>query len=289
MIQVETTPYGADARRALAAEIARLKGGDPLRPVSVVVVNPIGIAARRALGHAGGIAAVTFLTPYRLAELLGAAAVIASGRRPLSTPVLAGAVRAVLADERGTSAGSPPTRPPTLARAPHRTLSEVDPTGLERLAATSPRTADVVRVRRRSASGCGRVQQRAGSRPCRRRCRPELASCAHRSRPHDPLPPQRLSSGRPICSRPSPTTGFRCCGDHRLSEAIRPFSDRSSRSAVWPSGPTVVPPSPITHSASPTPTTRSATRSDSWSTPPVAAHRSAASPSCTAPALRTPD
>ena len=60
MIQVETTPYGADAHRALAAEIARLKGGDPLRPVSVVVSsNPMGIAARRALGHAGGIAAVT--------------------------------------------------------------------------------------------------------------------------------------------------------------------------------------------------------------------------------------
>ncbi|NDH10716.1 MAG: hypothetical protein EBY44_03085, partial [Actinobacteria bacterium] len=89
MIQVETTPYGADAHRALAAEIARLKGGDPLRPVSVVVSsNPMGIAARRALGHAGGIAAVTFLTPYRLAELLGAAAVAATGRRPLSTPVL---------------------------------------------------------------------------------------------------------------------------------------------------------------------------------------------------------
>ena len=51
MIQVDTTPYGADAHRALAAEIARLKGGDPLRPVSVVVSsNPIGIAARRALG-----------------------------------------------------------------------------------------------------------------------------------------------------------------------------------------------------------------------------------------------
>ena len=56
MIQVETTPYGADAHRALAAEIARLKGGDPLRPVSVVVSsNPIGIAARggaRSCAHA---------------------------------------------------------------------------------------------------------------------------------------------------------------------------------------------------------------------------------------------
>ncbi|MEC8068236.1 MAG: PD-(D/E)XK nuclease family protein, partial [Actinomycetota bacterium] len=150
MIQVDTTPYGADAHRALAAEIARLKGGDPLRPVSVVVSsNPIGIAARRALGHAGGIAAVTFLTPYRLAELLGAAAVAATGRRPLSTPVLAGAVRAVLADEPGHFGGvaSHPATERSLVRS-HRTLSEVGPTGLERLAATSPRTADVVRVHR---------------------------------------------------------------------------------------------------------------------------------------------
>ena len=150
MIQVATTPYGADAHRALAAEIARLKGGDPLRPMSVVVSsNPIGIAARRALGHAGGIAAVTFLTPYRLAELLGAAAVAATGRRPLSTPVLAGAVRAVLADEPGHFGGvaSHPATERSLVRA-HRTLSEVGPTGLERLAATSPRTADVVRVHR---------------------------------------------------------------------------------------------------------------------------------------------
>ena len=166
MIQVETTPYGADAHRALAAEIARLKGGDPLRPVSVVVPsNPIGIAARRALGHAGGIAAVTFLTPYRLAELLGAAAVAASGRRPLSTPVLAGAVRAVLADKPGHFGGvaSHPATERSLVRA-HRTLSEVGPTGLERLAATcrsgpaapaSHRSARRISSRRRPSGRSG--------------------------------------------------------------------------------------------------------------------------------------
>ena len=150
MIHVETTPYGADANRALAAEIARLKRGDALRPVSVIVAsNQVGIAARRALGRAGGIAAVTFLTPYRLAELLGASAVAATGRRPVSTPVLAGAVRAVLADEPGHFAGvaTHPATERSLVRA-HRALSEVGPVGLDRLAATSTRAADVVRVHR---------------------------------------------------------------------------------------------------------------------------------------------
>ncbi|MEO0495337.1 MAG: PD-(D/E)XK nuclease family protein, partial [Actinomycetota bacterium] len=150
MTHVETTPYGADAHRALAAEIARLKGGDALGPVSVVVSsNQVGIAARRALGRAGGIAAVTFLTPYRLAELLGSAAVAATGRRPVSTPVLAGAVRAVLADDPGHFGGvaTHPATERSLVRA-HRALSEVGPVGLDRLAATSARTADVVRVHR---------------------------------------------------------------------------------------------------------------------------------------------
>ena len=51
MIQVETTPYGADAHRALAAEIARLKGGDPLRPVSVVV-SSLGSTELQAVRNA---------------------------------------------------------------------------------------------------------------------------------------------------------------------------------------------------------------------------------------------
>ncbi|MEM8706482.1 MAG: PD-(D/E)XK nuclease family protein, partial [Actinomycetota bacterium] len=150
MIHVETTPYGAEAHAALAAAVARRKGGDALRPVSVLVSsNQVGIAARRALGRAGGVAAVTFLTPYRLAELLGASTVAAAGRRPVSTPVLAGAVRAVLADEPGhfTGVATHPATERSLVRA-HRALSEVGPVGLDRLAATSSRTPDVVRVPR---------------------------------------------------------------------------------------------------------------------------------------------
>ena len=74
-INLLTTPYGPPAHAALAATIDRLKdrhgAGDALRQVSVIVpTNHVGIAARRALGRREGIAAVTFLTPYRLAELL---------------------------------------------------------------------------------------------------------------------------------------------------------------------------------------------------------------------------
>ena len=93
-IQVETTPYGPAAHTALAGAVARHKSDDPLAPVSVIVpTNQVGIAARRALGRRRGVAAVTFLTPYRLAELLGASALAADDRRPVSTPVVAGAVR----------------------------------------------------------------------------------------------------------------------------------------------------------------------------------------------------
>ena len=72
------TAYGSAAHDTLAAAIDRLKSRAALRPVAVLVPsNHVGIAARRALGHRGGIAAVTFLTPYRLAELLGAGRVAA--------------------------------------------------------------------------------------------------------------------------------------------------------------------------------------------------------------------
>ncbi len=149
-IDVTTTPYGPPAHEALAASIDRYKAADRLAPVSIIVSsNQVGIAARRALGRRGGIAAVTFLTPYRLAELLGSGVVAARGRRPVSTPVLAGAVRAVLANEPGHFRGVEhhPATERALVRA-HRALSEIGPAGLDRLAAQSTRTADVVRVHR---------------------------------------------------------------------------------------------------------------------------------------------
>ena len=82
------------ARRAQALRdaVAAGKQGDPLSPVSVVVpTNYVGVAARRMLGSGAlgpvtdrgvGIAGVTFLTVYRVAEMLGAPRLAGGGAPP---------------------------------------------------------------------------------------------------------------------------------------------------------------------------------------------------------------
>ena len=147
-ITLQITGYGEAAHAALASAVEHYKRADPLRSVSVIVPsNYMGVAARRALGQRHGVAAVTFLTPYRLAELLGSAAVAALGKRPISTPVLAGAVRAVLGREPGRFEGvhNHPATERALVKA-HRALSEVPPPALAKLSGASARTADVVRI-----------------------------------------------------------------------------------------------------------------------------------------------
>ncbi|HEY2998851.1 MAG TPA: hypothetical protein VGJ43_09780, partial [Acidimicrobiales bacterium] len=76
-LEVVTTAYGRPALTALRAAVAAAKGGDPLAPVTVVVPgNHVGVTARRRLaagdlggvaGRGVGVAAVAFLTAYRLA------------------------------------------------------------------------------------------------------------------------------------------------------------------------------------------------------------------------------
>lgn len=153
------TPYGRAAAAALHGELAAAKREDPLAPVTVVVpANSVGVAARRLLasGDLGpvtargtGIVGVSFLTVYRLAELLGAPALAAAGRRPVSTPVVAAAVRGVLTDRPGVFApvaAHPATEEALVAV--HRELSDLDPADLDRLAAQGRRAADVVRIHR---------------------------------------------------------------------------------------------------------------------------------------------
>ena len=147
-ITLEITGYGDAAHSALAESVEHYKEVDPLRPVSVIVPsNYMGIAARRALGQRRGVAAVTFLTPYRLAELLGSAAVAAAGKRPISTPILAGAMRAVLSGEPGRFEGvqTHPATERSLVKA-HRVLSEIPADTLKFLSERSTRTADVIRI-----------------------------------------------------------------------------------------------------------------------------------------------
>jgi RecB family exonuclease len=94
-----------------------------------------------------GLAAVTFVTPYRLAELLGAAPLASTGRRPVSTPVLAAAMRDVLLTDPGVF-GPVAHHPATEAAlvAAYRELRDVTPKALRALGTRSPRARDVVRL-----------------------------------------------------------------------------------------------------------------------------------------------
>ncbi len=105
-------PYGRPATNALRAVIAQAKTDNPLLPVTVVVAsNFVGLSARRLLGSSvalddgsepsgvRGIANVSFVTPFQLAEVVGADLLLDT--RPITNPVLGAAVRRVLAEQPG--------------------------------------------------------------------------------------------------------------------------------------------------------------------------------------------
>lgn len=158
-IRLVTTPYGPAAAAALHGEISAAKRGDPLAPVCVVVpANSVGVAVRRLLasGELGpitragaGVVGVAFLTVFRVAELLASPRLAAAGRRPVSTPVVAAAVRAVLAGEPGLfgPVAEHPATEEALVRT-HRELSDVTASDLDLLAAQSERAREVVRIHR---------------------------------------------------------------------------------------------------------------------------------------------
>lgn len=159
-MEVVWTPHGRAAAEALRDAVGRAKGAEPLAPVTVVVPsNHVGVASRRLLasgavgpvttGAGVGLVAVTFVTPYRLGELLGAGDLAATGRRPVSTPVLAAAVRTELAARPGLFepvAQHPATESALVAT--YRELRDCSPTALDALAGTSARAAEVVRLHR---------------------------------------------------------------------------------------------------------------------------------------------
>ena len=186
--------YGPAASRALFDAVVAAKGGDPLAPVTVVVpTNYVGVAARRLLAggtlgrvtdRGDGVAGVTFLTAYRLAELLGAPRLAGMHRRPVSTPVLAAAVRSVLAEAPGMFApvADHPATEEALVDA-YRELSAVDDAPLDALARTGRRAGDVVRITRRArAVARARVVRRARPHGRRGRRDQRWAPAARRSR-----------------------------------------------------------------------------------------------------------
>ncbi len=150
-IEARVTAYGRAAVEMLAAQADELKGGDRLAPVTVVVAsNYVAVAARRALAaRPGGIANVTFVTLHRLAERLGAAKLAGAGRRPVSAPVIAAAMRAVLDEAPGVFApvADHPATEQALVTA-HRELRAVPDAALDAVAECSARASDVVRIHR---------------------------------------------------------------------------------------------------------------------------------------------
>ena len=157
VLRVVWTSYGEAAAKALRDAVAEAKAGEPLAPVTVVVPsNQVGVASRRLLssgalgpvaGTGVGLAAVTFVTTYRLAELLGAPVLAGQGKRPVSTPVLAAAMRAELAADPGLFA--PVAEHPATESAlvsTYRELRDLSPAAVDALAGSSDRAREVVRL-----------------------------------------------------------------------------------------------------------------------------------------------
>jgi RecB family exonuclease len=154
-VQVEVVAFGRPATDALARRIRAAKaGGHPLDPVTVVVPsNTAGLSARRLLAvgdPAGGLAPVnqanvSFVTPFRLAELHGATAM--GSRKPLTNPVLAAAVRSVLATAPGLFAGvADHSATAAAVVSVYGELSRAQPATRAAIAAATERGAEVVRV-----------------------------------------------------------------------------------------------------------------------------------------------
>jgi len=164
-MRVLAVPYGEAANQSLRAVITAAKRDEPLAPVTVLVpTNYAGVSTRRWLARAGnspmpggtGLAGVGFLTVLRLAELIASPGLVAAGRRPVSNAIVASAVRQVLADQPGLfgPVAQHPTTETQLVRV-HRELRDVPPRALDRLAGTSAKAADVVRVHRATTALLG--------------------------------------------------------------------------------------------------------------------------------------
>ncbi|MCY3951648.1 MAG: PD-(D/E)XK nuclease family protein [bacterium] len=152
-IHVLSTPYGPPATDLLGERIAELKGGDPLRMVTVIVpTNIAGIGARRALGaRQGSLISVDFLKILDVAGRLARWRLTEDGGRPMSGPVLAAAVREVLDAEPGIfrAVSRHPATEQALVRS-YGELRDLSEAALEVLAEQSRRASEVVRIHRRA-------------------------------------------------------------------------------------------------------------------------------------------
>ncbi len=145
---IDLAPYGQPALDALERRVATLKASDPLALVTVIVPsNYAGLSIRRSLAARRPLVNVRFQVLARLAELLGAPALVAAGQRPLTPWIAVMAVRSALAQDPGVF--SRVASHPSTARELHRTfreLREASPAALTRVAASTSRAADVIRL-----------------------------------------------------------------------------------------------------------------------------------------------
>lgn len=147
---VEEVGYGRPASNALARAIGAAKGGRALAPVTVVVSsNFVGLSARWLLGSGAlglaGVANVSFLTPLRLAQLLGAEQML--DRQALTNPVLSAAVRRALATNPGPFAAvadHPATEAALVGL--HRELATLEPAGRAAVAGHDVAAAAAMRL-----------------------------------------------------------------------------------------------------------------------------------------------
>jgi hypothetical protein len=142
-------PAGRDAVRLLRQTISARQAGDRLAPVTVVVPsNYSALSLRRGLAAVPpGLVNVGFVVLGRLAELLGAPRLAASGRRPLPGAVLGHAVRQAVTADPGVfkEVAAHPATERALVRA-YRDLRSLSPPAVRALARQSERSADVVRL-----------------------------------------------------------------------------------------------------------------------------------------------
>lgn len=144
-------PHGPPAALALRDAIAEAKRGDALAPVTVAVPsNYAGLSLRRRLGaERDGLINVRFLVLARAAELLGAPALAATGRRPLTGPVRGEAVRAALAADAGIFRDVAAHRSTERSlESTFRDLRQAPERSLDAVAGQSERAGHVVRLYR---------------------------------------------------------------------------------------------------------------------------------------------
>src|SRR5256714_4292716 len=148
MVRVQLVEHGPPAREALREAVRAAKGMDPVAPVTGAAPSTYGgLALRRALATPDGLVNVRFLALSRLAELLGAPPLAARGRRPLTRPLRAEAVRAVLADAGpplASVAGHPATE--RALDASFLELRRAGDDALEQLAGAGDPAASVARL-----------------------------------------------------------------------------------------------------------------------------------------------